>query len=155
MKSRLGIFLLLFVLNSEGVASNIVGAGLVPARVFCLIKEKHEQGRALPLQINSLSGFTSLSPDGVATSQQRRRRRRRKVQRRTKVYGIKMTPDEMGASPPPPPPEALPQEAPNVGASQPSPQARPGMAAPGRSAPPKRSAPRIKPPTVQIKPPTR
>ena len=153
MKSRLGIFFLLLVLSLEGVAANnIVGAE--PVRAFLL--RKCGQGQAPPIQIYSSPEFTVLRPDGVAaTGQQRRKRRRRNSQRRARVYGIQVTPDEGGASPPPPPPEPMPQEAPNTGASPPPPQARPVMAAPGRSAPPKRSAPKIKPPTVQIKPPTR
>lgn len=154
MKSRLGIFLLLFVLNSDGMASNIVGAGTSPARALLLSnKITRADDLSLPLQFSSPEFM--LSPDGVAaTGQQRRKRRRRNSQRRAKVYGIKMTPDEMGASPPPPPPAPAPQEEPNVGASPPT-QASPEINRPARSAPPKRSAPRIKPPTVRIKPPTR
>jgi hypothetical protein len=152
MKSRLVIFLLLFVLNFE--ANKIVGAvDKSSARV--IVNHNGQWTCPLPLQINSSPEFMPLSPDGVAAiKRQRRKRRRRNSQRRAKVYGIKVTPEEVGGAPPPPPPEPVPQEEPTMAAPPPV-QASPGMDMPGRSTHSKKSAPKIKPPTVQIKPPTK
>jgi hypothetical protein len=134
MKSKIVIvLLLLFVLNLEGAV--------------------------VAMEMNSGLPF---NPDGSAvTKQQPRKRRRRNSRRRAKVYGIKVMPGEAGALPPTPAPapEPVVESAPNTApaAAPPPPvQSSQEMDAPGRGAPRKRSsAPKIKPPTVQIKPPTR
>jgi hypothetical protein len=105
----------------------------------------------------------ALNPDGIpAAGQQHKRRRARRKQRirRAGSYGIKAMPEQPSSPPPetntgaaPEPPTPAAEEMP-VKAAPPPPQASPEMAAPGQGAP-KKSAPRIKPPTVQIKPPTK
>jgi hypothetical protein len=161
MKSKLGIVLLLCALNFNGVA---VEAGLVPARVLIessshVNRNKNGQGLALPLQVNLSAHFlfTSLKPDGVAAVQTHRRKRRQRYSR-TRAK-IERASDTGGSSAGNAGPSAEPAEQPTMGAPAPAPPpvgARPEMASPGRGAARKRSsAPKIKPPTVQIKPPTR
>jgi hypothetical protein len=126
MKRKLGITLvLLFVLNLE-----------------CL---------ALRGTTNSNPAF---KPDGNPVAGQRRKRRpHRYTRRRTKIErasdtGTGSSVDGNRSS------DAEPVEEPTMAAPPPV-EARPDLA-PGRRAPAKRSsAPKIKPPTVQIKPPTR
>ncbi|HJU56151.1 MAG TPA: hypothetical protein VJ715_16330 [Pyrinomonadaceae bacterium] len=114
----------------------------------------------------------AFKADGVAQTQRRRKKRRARRVRKARSYAIKAAPE----SPPPPPPatqtavepepqpEAMPktgvstpnQEFPNVAAPPPPPAADPQDApGRGREPAPSKSGPRIKPPTVQIKPPTR
>lgn len=108
----------------------------------------------------------AFSPDGVAVAhpQRRRKRRRRYRAQRPTSYPVVMTPGAGEAppektavpeqpAPPPPPPEPA-QEMPNASAPPPPPAADP-MDAPGQGRPSKKAGPRIKPPTVNIKPPTR
>lgn len=119
--------------------------------------------------VASSNSSPTFKADGVAQTQ--RRRKKKKRVRKARSYAIKAAPEP----PPPPPatqtavepepkPEAMPKtgvsttntEFPNV-ASPPPPAADP-QDAPGRGrepAPSKKAGPRIKPPTVQIKPPTR
>ena len=124
----------------------------------------------LTLDGDVLAGKTihppALNPDGIAAGlqQRHRRRRARRKQRSQKAgsYGIKSMPEQpptpsaepnTGAAPPPPPPPSPAAEEMPTKAAPPSP-ASPEMEAPVQSAP-KKGAPRIKPPTVQIKPPTK
>jgi len=115
---------------------------------------------------NNNAGPSALSPDGFSVSEpQRRRRRVRRKQRgkATRSYGIKVMPAE-GAPPPLPPPPPPTSAEPMSGAppaeempptAAPPPPPSDPMDAPGRGrAPAKKGAPRIKPPTVNIKPPT-
>jgi hypothetical protein len=158
MKSKLGIVLLLCVLNFNGVA---VGAGLVPARSCFPITQIEllirGQGQALPLQVNWSAHFlfTSLKPDGVAAAQTHRRKRRQRYSRpRSRVERASDT-DSGGRGGGGSPSNAEPAEQPTMAAPPPAPPS-PEINSPGRRAPAKRSsAPKIKPPTVQIKPPTR
>ena len=102
---------------------------------------------------NETSGSSLMKPDGVAVTKQRRRKRHQTNKQRAKVYGIKVAPGEAGGAPPPPPPPPEPvQEAPNEApAAAPPPKPTIDASKPGGA---KKAAPRIKPPTVQIKPPT-
>ncbi|HEV7375474.1 MAG TPA: hypothetical protein VGN95_12195 [Pyrinomonadaceae bacterium] len=164
MKSKLGIVLLLFVLNFDGLAREPVGAGLVPARSAFVIARidlsTYGHGtEPLPLQINSPVEFlfAPLSRDGVAVSNSQRRKKRRRSGRQRRAESIPVIPpsaDVPVIAPAPPPPIG---EAPNTApAAAPPVQASPDMGTPGGGASKKRSsAPKIKPPTVQIKPPTR
>ncbi len=113
----------------------------------------------------------AFKADGVAQTQRRRKKRRAQRVRKARSYAIKAAPEPTPPPPaaqtavePEPEPEAMPKggvsttntEFPNV-ASPPPPAADP-QDAPGRGrepAPSKKAGPRIKPPTVQIKPPTR
>ena len=164
MNSKLGIVLLLFVLNFNGVANQNVGAGLVPARVT---PEQDGQGQALPLQNNSSLEFSLaiLNPDGNPIAKQRgRKHRQRRTQRRAKVHRvITLTPvNVMGkpnavSEPAEPATMSAPGagQEPTVGSSPPT-RARPPIDVNKTGAPsPAKSAPGIKPPTVNIKPPTR
>lgn len=157
MRRKLCIVLLLSVLSLEA-ANKIVGAGLVPARSGI---NQRGQVQALPLQNSSSPEFfvASLRPDGVARTQSRRRRRhrqRRRLIRSTGVLSIKGTSSEetevtapKGAPPSEPMVGSSPQSAPPARkAAPPIDVSRPG-------APKPNTAPGIKPPTVQIKPPTR
>ena len=122
----------------------------------------------LSFDVEVLAGMTNsdttLGPDGIAVArrQQHRRRRARRKQRikRAGSYGIKAMPEQPSSPPPeantgaaPEPPTPAAEEMPAEAASPPPP-ASPKMAAPGQGAP-KKSGPKIKPPTVQIKPPTK
>lgn len=103
-----------------------------------------------------VGGGPAVKADGV--SQTQRRRRKKKRVRKARSYAIKVAPEPPPPPPPPPPePEAsapVPvQEAPMAAPDPPADPASQGM--PGTGGAPKKSAPRIKPPTVQIKPPTR
>lgn len=167
MRGKLGIVLLLFVFNFDGLAKDHVGAeaqslarsGFVIAQIDL---STHGQGtEPLPLQINSVAEvlFAPLSPDGTAVSNPQRRKKRRRRGRQRRAESIPVIPpsaDVPVIAPAPPPPIG---EAPNTApaAAPPPVQASPDMDAPaGGGAPKKRSsAPKIKPPTVQIKPPTR
>ncbi len=135
MKSKLVIVLaLLFVLGLEGV----IAAGAA--------------------SVNSSPAFKA---DGVAQTRRRKRRRARRV-RRTRSYAIKAAPEpqqsplptQTAAEPEPEAGAPPAEDAPNV--ASPAPPAADPQDAPGRGgAPaPSKSGPRIKPPTVQIKPPT-
>jgi hypothetical protein len=158
MKSKLGIVLLLCALNFNGVA---VGAGTSPAPVFMnqarVLIKRDGQGQALPLQVNSSAHFlfTSLQPDGVAAAQTHRRKRRQRYSRpRSRIERASDT-DSGGRGGGGSPSNAEPAEQPTMAAPPPA-QPSPEINSPGRRAPAKRSsAPKIKPPTVQIKPPTR
>jgi hypothetical protein len=163
MRSKLGLILLLFVLNFESVSNNIVGAGLVPARVithkYVQLQNKSGQGQALSLQVNSQVNssadflFTYLKLDGVAVVKKHRRKRRLRYSRpRPKVERASDTGGSNSSGNAEPSGE--PSEQPTMAAPAPAPP--PVGARPGLGAPPKRSsAPKIKPPTVQIKPPTK
>ncbi|MBA2732665.1 MAG: hypothetical protein H0U54_07205 [Acidobacteria bacterium] len=117
-------------------------------------------GLALVEKANGSNASAAFSPDGVAvTKMQRRRKKRRrryKAQRPTS-YPVMAMPDT-GATPPEASPAPLPapppaEEMPVM--SAPPPVAEPPMDNPGRSRPMNKSGgPRIKPPTVNIKPPT-
>jgi hypothetical protein len=124
----------------------------------------------LSLDGEALAGKTNrspaLHPDGIpAAGQQHRKRRVRRKQRirRAGSYGIKAMPEQPptpsaepntgGAPPPPPPPPPPAAEEMPVKAAPAPPPADP-MDAPGRGRA-KKGAPKIKPPTVQIKPPTK
>ena len=113
----------------------------------------------LVLAEKTKGGGAAFSPDGVAVTniQRRRKRRRRYKAQRPTSYPVMVTPDTGTVAPPeqpasPQPPTA--EEMPNA-AAPPPPAADPSMDTPGRGAPAKKTAPRIKPPTVNIKPPTR
>ena len=154
MKSKLGIVLLLFALNFDGAANKSVGAGLVPARVPL---QQSGQGQALPLQNNSSPGFSfaTLNPDGNPIAKQRHKKhRQRHTRRRAKVAGTSGMGMGSGGSNAN---TAAPTEEPMVGASPTGmPMPKPPIDVNKKSAPaPSKSAPGIKPPTVQIKPPTR
>jgi hypothetical protein len=156
MKSKLGIVLLLCALNFEA-ANKIVGAGLVPARI--VDDQNSAQAKALPLQVNSSAHFlfTSLKPDGVAAVQTHRRKRRQRYSRQRPRIERASDTDSGGRGNGSSPSNAEPAEQPTMAAPAPPPVgARPDKAAPGSGGARKRSsAPKIKPPTVQIKPPTR
>lgn len=99
----------------------------------------------------------AFKPDGVAvTNRQRRRKRRRRYRaERPTISPVTETGGGNGAmpdQPSPPPPPPVVEEAPVV--SAPPPASGPGMDTPGRGRPKRSGAPRIKPPTVNIKPPT-
>lgn len=135
MKNRLGIILsLLLILALDGL----------------VLAEKMNGGNP------------SFSPDGIGVSQnQRRRRRKRRKVRRPATYQISVSPDKAAAPPETeaaPEPAAAPvqQEMPNTmsAPAPPPPPASSPMDAPGMGRPSKKAGPRIKPPTVQIKPPT-
>jgi hypothetical protein len=116
--------------------------------VLLLLFVLNLEGAVLAKETNSGLPF---NPDGPAVIKPRRKKRhRRNSRRRVKVYGIEVMPGEAGT----PPPEPVVGSAPNTAAPPPV-EASPEMDTPGRGAPSKKSAPRIKPPTVQIKPPTR
>lgn len=109
-------------------------------------------GLALAEKISGGSS-PSFSPDGIGVSQQRRRRRRRRTVRRARTYRIVVPPDVAA-----PETQAAPvqQEMPVMSAPAPPPPAgSEPMDAPGMGRPAKKAGPRIKPPTVQIKPPTK
>ena len=140
MKSKLlTILLLLFVLSVDGLA--------------------------LAEKANSSNGSAAFSPDGIAvTNPQRRRKRRRRYKAQRPVsYPVvtKPFPVETGSNADPMPPEPMPAPPPPAPAqeempvmSAPPPASDP-MDAPGRGRPAKKAGgPRIKPPTVNIKPPT-
>jgi len=117
-------------------------------------------GLALAEKSNGSNESAAFSPDGFAVTkaQRRRKRRRRRYKaQRPASYPVMAMPDtsasppDVSPAPPPPPPAA--EEMPVM--SAPPPVAEPPMDNPGRSRPMKRSGgPRIKPPTVNIKPPT-
>ena len=127
MKNKLSlILLLLFVLNLEG-----------------------------SVPVKGTSSTTSFSPDGNPIAKQRgRKRRQRRARRRAKVAGTSGMGMGSGGSNAN---TAAPTEEPMVGASPTGmPMPKPPIDVNKKSAPaPSKSAPGIKPPTVQIKPPTR
>jgi hypothetical protein len=133
MKTKLAIVLaLLCVIGLEGVVS----AGTA--------------------NVNSGPAFKA---DGVAQTRRRKRRRARRV-RRTRSSANKAAPvqqQEQITLPPPPEPEAGAPPAEEPTNAAPAPPASDPQDAPGRggSPVPSKSGPRIKPPTVQIKPPTK
>jgi hypothetical protein len=100
---------------------------------------------------NHLAVGAPFSPDGIPSTAQRRKRRRRARQRR-RAEAIQVN---------------APAEEPNVQTASPPPAPQPVQEAPMKSAPPADSSPgepgrgvepnmgpRIKPPSVQIKPPS-
>ncbi len=121
-------------------------------------------GLALVEKTNDSNGGAAFSPDGIAaTHPQRRRKRRRRYKARRKASVHMMAPPNAGAAPPEPvpapapvqqampPPAPVQEEMPTMAAPPPSDP----MDAPGRGRPAKKAGPtRIKPPTVNIKPPT-
>ena len=118
-------------------------------------------GAALAEKANGSNGSAAFSPDGIAvtTPQRRRKRRRRYKAQRPASFPVMATPNAGAAppepvpQPPPPPPAPAQEEMPTMAAPPPS---DPAMDTPGRGRPAKKAGPpRIKPPTVQIKPPTR
>lgn len=146
MRRKLCIVLLLFVLSLEA-ANEIVGAAIVPAR-----------------QNNLLHDFfpAALRPDGVARAQtQRRRRHRQRKRLRAKSGGLSNMDNRAvrtssqqqevvaprGEAPSEPMVGSSPSSAPPARKAAPIDVNKPGA--------PRKSAPGIKPPTVQIKPPTR
>lgn len=152
MKSTVRIILALFVLS-------VVAVGLVPASPV----EEHVEHVRVPALQNGLTSdslFASFNYDGVAAYGPQRRKRRKRARRR-RAQAIPIIPPSkeipmVSPAPPPPPPE--PMEAP-VQMEAPTEAAPPVRSSPnsgieGGGARPK-SAPRIKPPSVQIKPPTR
>jgi hypothetical protein len=136
MKNKLSlILLLLFVLNLEG-----------------------------SVLVKGTSRTASFNPDGNPVAKQRgRKRHQRQTQRRAKVHRvITLTPINVMGKPnsatEPAEPATMSEpgagQEPIVGSSPPT-KARPPIDVNKTGAPPAKSAPGIKPPTVQIKPPTR
>jgi hypothetical protein len=104
-------------------------------------------GLVMAEKMNGDNSGAAFNPDGVAvTNPQRRRKRRRRY--RAERHPVTETGVGNGAMPdqPSPPPPVV-EEVPVM--SAPPPVSSPGGGASKRS-----SAPRIKPPTVNIKPPT-
>ncbi|MDT4966807.1 MAG: hypothetical protein QOJ64_1544 [Acidobacteriota bacterium] len=105
---------------------------------------------------NRINVAAVLIPDGIPAASQRHKRRRsasvRRGRRATRVYSIKMGSE---GGPMPKSAEPATEEFPVTGAApNVAPAPAPVPAPPTQMRAPGGSGPRIKPPTVQIKPPT-